>query len=61
MVSTAPIGVLRLGQTVEDAFQRKAHQHLIEIGALRFGNVEQARTDGRGDVWMGRVHPMLSR
>ena len=34
---------------------------LIEIDALRFGNVEQARTDGRGDVWIGGVHPMLSR
>ena len=34
--------------------------HLIEINALRFGNVEQARTDGRGAVSIGRVHPMLS-
>jgi len=55
------IGVLRLGQTIEDAFQRESHQHLIEIDALRFGNVEQARTDGCGDVWIGGIHPMLSR
>ena len=55
------VSVLRLCQTVKDAFQRESHQHLIEIDALRFGNIEQARTDGRGDFWIGGVHPMLSR
>jgi hypothetical protein len=55
------IGVLRLGQAVEDALQCKPHQHLIEIDTLRLGNIEQACTDGRGDVGIGAVHPMLSR
>ena len=55
------VRVLRLGHAVEDALQRESHQHLIEIDTLSFGNVEQARTDGRGDVWIGQVHPMLSR
>jgi hypothetical protein len=56
------IGVLRSGHAVEDALQRESHQHLIEIDTLRFGNIEQAPTDGRGDVWIGGApHPMLSR
>ncbi len=55
------ISVLRSGQAVENAFQRKTHQHLIEIHTLRFGDIELSRTDGRGDVGIGEVHPMLSR
>lgn len=55
------VRVLRLGHAVKDALQRESHQHLVEIDTLSFGNVEQARTDGRGDVWTGGVHPMLSR
>ena len=60
-LSTKTVRVLRLSHAVEDALECKAHQHLVEVDTLRFGNVEQARTDGGGDVWIGQVHPMLSR
>ena len=55
------VRVRRLGQPVEDALQGKAHQHLIEIDALRLGDIEQARTDGCRDIWCGCTHPTLSR
>jgi len=56
------LGVLRLGQAIEDALQGEAHQHLIEVDTLRLGDVQQAGADRCGDVRRtSRRHPMLSR
>ncbi len=49
--------VWRLRQTVKDAFQREAHQHLGEIHTLRLGDVEQASANGGGEI----AHSTASR
>lgn len=51
------IRMLGLAQAVEDALQRDTHQYLIEIHALRLGDVEQAGAHGSRDV----VHSVASR
>lgn len=48
----------RLAQSVKNAFQGKAHQYLVEIHALCFGEVEQPRADGCSEVI---VHSIASR
>jgi len=52
------IGMRRPAKAVEDALQGEAHQHLVEIHALRLGQSEQARSDGRGNVL---AHSVASR
>lgn len=51
------IRVLRLRQAVEDALQRETYQYLIEIDALRLGDVEQAGTNRSRDI----AHSIASR
>jgi hypothetical protein len=46
-----------LAQAVEDALQREAHQHLIEVHALRLGDVQQAGAHGSRDL----AHSTASR
>lgn len=51
------IRMLGLAQAIEDALQRETDQHLIEIHALRLGDVEQAGAHGSRDV----IHSTDSR
>ena len=44
--------MLRLGQPIEDALQGEAHQHLIEVDALRLGVAEaEAVAAERPTTW----------
>jgi len=55
------IGMRRLAQAVKDAFQCEAHEHLVEVRALRLGDVQQTSPDRRGDVFTHWVRLQLFR